>query len=120
VLGSSDHRSHQAETAATGARPGDPVAQVSDSIADERLGKAVQLSNDYFAYDPVGKRCPIHVHHLDNLNIIVEMQCSWALRTLPRCRTDFHGGVHVERTHSKSFLAEPPTTVTQRHSAAVD
>jgi hypothetical protein len=87
VLGSSDDRSHQTETSPTGARLGDPVAQVSDSIADERLGKAVQLSDYDFADGPIRKRCPIHVHHLDDLNIVVEVQCSRALGTLPRYRT---------------------------------
>jgi len=78
------------------------------------------LSDYNFAGGPVRKRCPIHVHHLDDLNIVVEVQCSRSLGTLPCYRTYFHGGVHVERTDSESFLAEPPTAVTQRHSAAID
>ena len=82
--------------------------------------KQFSLGDHNFAHRPIGKRLPIHIDHLNDLHIVVEMECPRAMGTLPRHRTDFHRGVHVQRTHSESFLTEPATSVTQGHRAAVD
>jgi len=120
VLGSSDNRTHQGEATAAGARPRNSVAQVSNAVPDERLGKAIQLRDHKFSEHAVRQWTPIRIDHLDDLHIVIEMQRSWALNALPRYRPDLNRGVYIEGTHPKSFLAELATAVTQGHGATVD
>jgi hypothetical protein len=113
------YRTEQAQPSAAAAARGEPGSEISDPVADQRLGQATELGDDNLTHLTLWYPAILGIEYFQDLHIVVDVPNAPVIGAFPGEWSKLGRHIHVECRYTECLLDQGAPAVAERHGTAV-